>query len=327
MTGSADTPALPADSTAGTQPVRRVAVVGAGVIGAGWATCFLAHGLDVSVSDPRPETEAFLRETIAAQWPAMQAIGLAPDASTDRLRFATSLEEAVAEAEFVQENAPEQLDLKRELLRRLDATTPHTAVIATSSSTLTVSELQDACECHPERLVLGHPFNPPHLIPLVEVGGGKATAPLAIERALRFYQLLGKHPIRLRREVRGHVANRLQAALWQEAFHLVATGVASVADVDAALTEGPGLRWALFGPFLNLHLSGGPGGIAALFDKPLWQATEAIWRDLGSVSVHPRLAALVAEQLDGRDMGSVLRQRDDALSMLLRLKAEMTDRP
>jgi carnitine 3-dehydrogenase len=327
MTGSANAPVLPADPLMGEQPIRCVAVIGTGVIGASWATCFLARGLDVVACDPQPGAEQALRATIAAQWPAMQAIGLTPDASPERLRFAGSPEEAAAEAQFVQENAPEGLDTKRELLRRLDGATSDTVILASSSSTLTVSELQDACVRHPERVVLGHPFNPPHLIPLVEVCGGTATSAQAIERALRFYRSLGKRPIRLRREVRGHVANRLQAALWQEAFHLVATGVASVADIDAAITEGPGLRWALFGPFLNLHLSGGAGGICALFDKPLWQATEAIWRDLGRVSVDAELAGRVAEELDARDIGCVLRQRDAALSMLLRLRAGMIAQP
>jgi carnitine 3-dehydrogenase len=327
MTGSADAPALPADPAMDAQPIRRVAVIGTGVIGASWATCFLAGGLDVVACDPRPGAETSLREMIAAQWPAMREIGLAPDASPERLRFAASPEEAADEADFIQENAPEQLDTKRELFRRLDAAAPGTAILASSSSTLTVSEFQDACARHPERVVLGHPFNPPHLIPLVEVGGGQATAPQAVERALHFYRALGKRPIRLRKEVRGHVANRLQAALWQEAFHLVATGVASVADVDAAITEGPGLRWALLGPFLNLHLAGGPGGISELFDKPLWQATEAIWRDLGEVSVDAELAGRVAAELDRRDMASVRRHRDAGLAMLLRMRAGMTAQP
>jgi carnitine 3-dehydrogenase len=324
MTGSADVSALPADPLMEAQPIRRVAVIGAGLIGASWATCFLAGGLDVVAFDPRPGAEGSLRETVAAQWPAMQAIGLAPDASPERLRFAASPEEAAAEAQFIQENAPEQLDTKRELFRRLDDAAPGTAILASSASTLTVSEFQDACARHPERVVLGHPFNPPHLIPLVEVGGGKATSAEAVERALHFYRTLGKRPIHLRKEVRGHVANRLQAALWQEAFHLVREGVASVADVDAAITEGPGLRWALLGPFLGLHLSGGPGGIGALFDKPLWQATEAIWRDLGEMSVDTELARRVAEELEERDMESVRRQRDAALAMLLAMRAGMT---
>jgi 3-hydroxyacyl-CoA dehydrogenase len=306
--------------------MQRIAVVATGVIGAAWATYFLARGLGVAATDPAPGAEDALRRAVEAQWPAMEAMGLAPGASPDRLRFAASLEEAVAEAQFVQENGPERLDLKRDLFRRLDGAAPADTVLATSSSTITISEIQDACARHPGRVVLGHPFNPAHLVPLVEVAGGRATSAGAVERALAFYRAIGKHPIHLRREVRGHVANRLQAALWQEAFHLVATGVASVADVDAAIAHGPGLRWALLGPFLNLHLSGGAGGIGALFDKPLWQATEAMWRDLGSVSVEAelgrRVAEGVAEELaahGGRE--EVVRRRDEALLALLRLKA------
>jgi carnitine 3-dehydrogenase len=281
----------------------------------------------VAAFDPYPGAEVALRKAVAAQWAVMQVVGLAADASPERLRFAASPEEAVADVQYVQENVPEHLETKRRLFRTLDAAAPSATILATSSSTLTVSELQDACAHHPERLVLGHPFNPPHLIPLVEVGGGKATSAESVEAALRFYRTLGKHPIRLRKEIRGHVANRLQAALWREAFHLVASGVASVADVDAAITEGPGLRWALHGPFLGLHLSGGEGGIGALFEKPLWQATEAMWRDLGEVSVDGELAARIAGDLAARDVGSVEREREAALPALLRLKAGMTARP
>ena len=308
--------------------VGRVAVVATGVIGASWATAFLARGLDVVASDPAPGAEDALRRTVEEQWPAMEAMGLAPGASRGRLSFAASPEEAAADAQFVQENGPERLDLKRDLFRRLDEAAPADALLATSSSTLMVSEVQDACARHPERVVLGHPFNPPHLIPLVEVAGGRATTPESVERALGFYRALGKHPIHLRKEVRGHVANRLQAALWQEAFHLVAAGVASVEDVDAAIAHGPGLRWALLGPFLNLHLSGGEGGIGELFEKPLWGATEGMWRDLGSVSVDAelgrRVADGVAEELaahGGRER--IVRERDRALLALLRGKGAL----
>ncbi len=307
--------------------VERAAVVATGVIGAGWATVFLARGLDVTATDPAPGAEDALRRTVEAQWPVMEALGLAPGASPDRLRFAASAEEAVADAQFVQENGPERLDLKRDLFQRLDEAAPAGAVLATSSSTITASEIQDACARHPGRVVLGHPFNPSHLVPLVEVAGGRETSAAAVERAMAFYRALGKHPIHLKREVRGHVANRLQAALWQEAFHLVATGVAGVEEVDAAIAHGPGLRWALLGPFLNLHLSGGPGGIGELFGKPLWQATEAMWRDLGSVSVDAELGRRVAEGVaeevaaqGGRE--AVARRRDEAMLALLRLKAE-----
>ena len=310
---------------------RPVAVIGTGVIGASWASAFLARGLAVVATDPAPDAEGSLRAAVEHHWPVLEAIGLAPDASPDRLRFVSSLEDAVGEAGFVQENGPERLDVKRELFRRLDAAAPPGALLATSASTITVSEFQDACTRHPERVVLGHPFNPPHLIPLVEVSGGKRTSEEAVEGALAFYRRAGKHPIRLRREIKGHVANRLQAALWQEAFHLVASGVASVADIDAAIAHGPGLRWALLGPFLNLHLSGGEGGIGALFDKPLWQATEGMWHDLGTASVDAALARQVvegvAQELSALDGAELVRQRDDTLARLVKLKSLATALP
>ena len=314
-----------------TQTIQTAAIIGTGVIGASWATAFLARGMDVVAADPASGAEQALRGTVAAQWTAMQQIGLSPGASLERLRFAASPEDAVAEVDFIQENGPERLDVKRDLFRRLDEAAPTSSLLATSTSTITISEFQDACRHHPERVVLGHPFNPPHLIPLVEVGGGKLTSEDAIERALAFYRAIGKHPIRLRREIKGHVANRLQAALWQEAFHLVSSGVASVADVDAAIAHGPGLRWSLLGPFLNLHLSGGEGGIGGLFDKPLWQATEGMWRDLGSLSVNAdlgnRVMAGVTDEIGARDLAELVRQRDEALVKLLKLKAASESLP
>jgi carnitine 3-dehydrogenase len=312
-------------------PVTRVAIVGTGVIGASWATAFLAAGMDVVASDPAPGAEDALRRTVDTQWPVMAQVGLSSGASKERLRFTASPEDAVADVGFVQESGPERLDVKRELFRRLDQAAPPDIPFATSASTIMISEFQDACIRHPERVVLGHPFNPPHLIPLVEVGGGKQTSPDAIELALNFYRAMGKHPIHLRREIMGHVANRLQAALWQEAFNLVNAGVASVADVDAAIAHGPGLRWSLLGPFLNLHLSGGKGGIGALFDKPLWQATEGMWRDLGSLSVDAdlgsRVMAGVTDEIGARDLTELVRQRDEALVKLLKLKAASESLP
>jgi 3-hydroxyacyl-CoA dehydrogenase len=190
-----------------------------------------------------------------------------------------------------------------------------------------ISDIQDAA-AHPERVVLGHPFNPAHLMPLVEVVGGRLTSEDAVEKALAFYGSIGKRPIHIRREVKGHLANRLQAALWREAFYLVEQGIASVEDVDAAIAHGPGLRWALLGPFLNLHLSGGTGGIADVlehFGPPL----ESWWRDLGDVTLNEELNAAIArgvtEELGGADLAHLARQRDDLLLALLQLKAD-TDR-
>jgi 3-hydroxyacyl-CoA dehydrogenase len=233
-----------------------------------------------------------------------------------------SAEEAVTGADFVQENGPERLDFKRELFRRMDEAADPGVPLASSSSTLMVSEFQDLCAT-PGRVLLGHPFNPPHLSPLVEVVGGRQTHTATLEQAVAFYTAMGKHPIVLKREKRGHVANRLQAALWQEAIHLVAEGVASVADVDAAIAHGPGLRWALLGPFLNLHLSGGAGGMRHMLAH-LGPPTESMWRDLGSMSLSPAVTAMVVagsdDELAGLDMAETVQRRDDVLVRLLQMK-------
>ncbi len=305
--------------------IERVAVIGTGLIGASWVSAFLAAGLDVTASDPADGAAERLRETVAANWPALQAIGLHPKADPARLTFRSSARDAVEGADFVQENGPENLAFKRDLFAALDAAAPPRAILASSTSTITVTEFQDACVRHPERVVLAHPFNPPHLIPLVEIAGGSRTSPEAIDAAMAFFRAIGKHPIHLKQEIRGHVANRLQAALWREAFHLVEKGVASVADIDAAIAHGPGLRWALLGPFMNLHLSGGPGGIRGLLDGPLGAATRAMWDDLGAPSAAPALtetvAEGVAEELGGRNKGEVVAARDAMLVDLVRRKA------
>lgn len=304
-------------------PITRVAVVGTGVIGASWAAWFLAQGLDVDATDPSPGAEARLREAVAQHWPTLERFGLAQGASVERLRFHASLEDALREADFVQENGPERLDFKIDLFRRMDAAAPLHAILASSSSGLTVSGMQSGC-AHPERVVLGHPFNPPHLIPLVEVIGGERTSADAVERAMAFYAAIGKRPIHVKREVKGHIANRLQAALWREAFHLVEQGVASVADIDTAISQGPGLRWAVMGPFMNLHLSGGAGGIAHVLAH-LGGPIEDWWQDLGSPAMTEALkqqvAAGVAAELGERHESELERSRDTLLLNLIRAKA------
>ena len=301
---------------------RPVAVIGTGLIGASWVAWFLGRGLDVVASDPAPGAEADLQRRVEALWPAVAAQGLAEGAAPSRLRFTASAATAVAEAGFVQENGPERLAFKQELFAELDRAAPPDTVLATSTSTLLISDVQASC-ARPERVVLGHPFNPPHLIPLVEVVGGRRTGEPAIERAMAFYAGCGKHPIRLRREVLGHVANRLQAALWQEAFHLVRSGVASVADVDAAIAQGPGLRWALLGPFLNLGLSGGEGGIAHMLAH-LGPPTEAMWRELGTATLDATTQQMVrdgvGDALEGEDIEAIRGRRDQALLALLASK-------
>lgn len=273
--------------------IERVAIVGTGVIGASWAAYFLAQGLRVQATDPAPDAGARLTEAVDRLWPTMERIGLREGASRDRLSFFPDMQDALFEADFVQENGPENEEFKIELFRQMDACTPPDVVLATSSSGLLVSRVQSAC-VHPERVVLGHPFNPPHLIALVEVLGGQQTSSEAVQFTMDFYRSIGKRPVNPRKEVKGHIANRLQAALWREAFHLVDEGVASVEDIDIAISHGPGLRWALLGPFLNLHLSGGQGGIEHLLDH-LGGPIETWWDDLGSPSMTPELKQKVAE--------------------------------
>src|SRR6266446_4742899 len=304
--------------------IRRVAVIGTGTIGMSWAATFLSRGLEVAASDPAPAAEARLRHFIDVAWPVLARLG--PIAATPPyhlLKFCADAETAVAAADFVQENAPEREAVKQELLARIDAVLPSGAVIASSSSGLLISRLVASCH-HPERIVIGHPFNPPHLIPLVEVVGGAQTAPAAVEQAIAFYTSIGKRPIHIRREVAGHVANRLQAALWREAVHLVAAGVASVADIDAAISEGPGLRWALMGPHLTFHLAGGTGGIAHFLEQ-LGPPLESWWDELGNPRLTPEigeaLAAGVMAEAGGRDIAALAAERDRFLVDLLALKS------
>jgi carnitine 3-dehydrogenase len=305
--------------------VDRVAVVGTGVIGASWAAHFLAHGLDVTASDPAPDAEDRLRADVAAHWPVLERFGLVEGASQERLSFTADPGDAVADADFVQENGPERENVKHALFAVLDAAARPDVVLASSSSGLLPSAIARGCPHHPERLVIGHPFNPPHLIPLVEVVPGERTSAETVDRAMAFYAAVGKRPIRLRQELPGHVANRLQAALWQEAYSLVERGVASVSDIDAAISQGPGLRWAVLGPFLNQHLSGGPGGIAHVLEH-LGPPTERWWRDLGEVTLTPelvqKLVAGVDEELAGTDVAELVARRDAVLDALLAAKAE-----
>jgi 3-hydroxyacyl-CoA dehydrogenase len=295
----------------------KVAVVSTGVIGASWVAHFLAHGLDVVATDPAPGAEERLRAEVAAHLRG---------ASLDRLTFTADPAEAVADADFVQENGPEREDVKHALIAVLDAAARPDVVIASSSSGLLPSVIARGAPKHPERVLVGHPFNPPHLIPLVEVVPGEKTSDEAVEKAMAFYVSVGKRPIRVRQEVPGHIANRLQAALWQEAYSLVERGVATVADIDTAISQGPGLRWAVLGPFLNQDLSGGPGGIAHILEH-LGPPTEKWWRDLRSVTLTPelnaKLVAGVADELAGVDRAELVQRRDAVLHALLAAKNDV----
>jgi 3-hydroxyacyl-CoA dehydrogenase len=299
--------------------IRTVAVVGAGAIGASWAALVLAQGLDVVATDPAPGAEQRLRETVAGLLSELDvAVG------ADRVRFVADPAEAVAGADLVLESGPERLELKQELFALLDAHTSPGVLLASSSSGLLPSSFQRGCR-HPERVLVTHPFNPPHLVPLVEVVGGELTSEEAIQAAMDVLRGWGKQPIRIRRELPGHVANRLQAALWREAYHLVEQGVVSVADLDLAISSGPGLRWALLGPFATQHLSGGPGGLEHVLEH-LGPPMVEWWDDLGTPALTPelihKLVAGVEDELGGREV-EVTAVRDRALRELLASKARL----
>ena len=312
-----------------TSTTRTIAVVGTGVIGASWTAYYLSRGFTVVAADPAEGAEDRLRTWVEQFWPALETLGLADGASTANLRFTASIAEAVRDAEFVQENGPERLEVKRAMLAEIESTLAPTALIATSSSGLLISDVQEGMR-HPERMVLGHPFNPPHLIPLVEVLGGRRTTDENVDRAIAFYDEIGKKPIRINKEMPGHVANRLQVALWREAFHLVQTGVASVKDIDTAIANGPGLRWALLGPFLNLHASGGDGGITHVLEH-IGPAQREWARTLGEYpetdDYIPVMAEGVEAELDGHDWDETLRTRDELLLQLLAAKKTRTQLP
>jgi carnitine 3-dehydrogenase len=309
--------------------VKRIGIVGTGVIGVSWTAYFLARGFDVVASDPADGAENRLRALVRRYWPALEKLGLTLGASQDRLGFDSNLSKAFTDVDFVQENGPERLDIKRDMIAAIDAAVPEHALIATSSSGILISSIQDAAT-HPERIVLGHPFSPPHLIPLVEVLGGKLTSQESVERTLAFYTSIGKKPIHIRREVKGHVANRLQAALWQEAYSLVEQGIASVADIDTAISHGPGLRWALLGPFLNQEIAGGPGGLAHVLEH-LGPPMETWWADLKRVhlndELNQNLVSQVKEYLKPYKFEQTVEQRDDILVQLLGLKAKANQLP
>src|SRR5712672_2835886 len=304
------------------KPIRRIAIVGTGVIGASWAALFLAHGLEVIATDPAPNAEANLREYIDSAWPALEQLGLSSGASKERLSFTTKLSDALEGVDLVQEHGPERPDFKIKLFSDMDALTPESTILASSSSGIPIRVSQSSCK-HPERCVIGHPFNPPHLIPLVEIVGGEKTSAETIERSITFYASIGKRPIHVNKEMPGHVANRLQAAFAPEVYYLVAEGVVSAADVDTALSWGPGLRWGIMGNMMLNHLGGGPGGIEHFFQQFTGPMT-AWWKTLGSPVLTPevqkKLINSVHAEAGSRTIAELEAERDEVLLGLIELR-------
>jgi len=306
-----------------TKPVRRIAIIGTGVIGASWAAQYLAKGLDVIATDPAPRAEEALRNYVDEAWTLLTEVGLSPGASRDRLLFTTNMREALSKADFVQENGPERPDFKIKLFADIDDATPPDSIIASSSSGLTMTVIQSGCK-RPERCLIGHPFNPPHIIPLVEVVGGDKTSPAAVSRAVEFYASIGKKPIVLNKALPGHVANRLQAALYREVVYLIQQGVLSVADADIAVSYGPGLRWGVMGPSLQWHIGGGAGGIKHYMEH-LMDPLAGLMKSLGNPDITPELKKVISEGVlkmaGDRSVDQLAREENAILVGLLKLRS------
>lgn len=300
--------------------VRTITCVGAGVIGGGWVAYFLARGYDVVAWDPAEDAEARLRHLVGRAWPALTELGLAEGASPDNLVFRHDLATACARAEFVQESAPENLELKCALLADIDAATPADVVISSSTSGYGMTEMQARC-ARPDRTVVAHPFNPPYLIPLVEVVGGHLTSPEVVSWTSAFFRHAGKSVITMDRELPGFIANRLQEALWREALHMVAAGEASVEQIDLSITDGPGLRWPIHGPMLTFHLAGGQGGMAHMLDH-FGPSLQSPWTRLQAAELTPELRDAVVDgcerEAGGRTIDDLVAERDRGVIAVLR---------
>jgi carnitine 3-dehydrogenase len=301
--------------------VKQITVVGTGVIGNGWIARFLSQGYDVTATDPAEGAEEKMKRAVDNAWPTLEKVGLAEGASRDRLYFETDIEKAVPESDFIQENVPERETLKRNVLATIDRASKPDAIIASSTSGIMPSTLQADCK-HPERIIVAHPFNPVYLIPLVELVSGKQTKPETIERAKHFYESIHMKPLVISSEVEGHVADRLMEAIWREALHLVNDGVATTEEVDASIVYGPGLRWALMGPFLTLHLAGGEQGMKHMLEQ-FGPALKLPWTKLVAPELTDELSERVIvsceQQAEGHSVAELEQRRDQFLIELLGL--------
>ncbi len=305
--------------------INTTTVLGAGVIGASWTALFAAAGMDVRIYDVSPTVENDVTTYVANAWPTLMELGLAIEGRKGSVSFHGSAAEAVSSAQFVQENVPERIDVKHALFAEIEPHLSSQAVVCSSASGLMVSEMQQGWN-DPSRFILGHPFNPPHLIPLVELLANDNTQTDALATAEAFYKAVGKVTIRVRREVPGHVANRLQAALWREAIHLVESGVASVEDVDKAVWAGPGLRWAAMGPHMLFHLGAGPGGLEEFCDR-YTESFHRWWDDLGDTRLNSGLSGQLAKGVEaeagGQSVEQLARKRDALITGMLKANAHV----
>lgn len=300
--------------------VKRVASIGGGPIGAGWAAHFLARGYDVTGYLHAMKEEDGYRKILDTAWISLESMGLAPGASLDRLRLTDDLSSAVANAEFVQESAPERLDIKQDLYATLGKLVPPDVVIASSTSGMTMTDIQARCPT-PERTVVGHPFNPPYLLPLVEIIGGKKTSPEAVIWARDFYTCAGKAPLVMKKEIPGFVATRLQEALWREALHMVANGEATPEDIDIALMNGPAPRLAIQGQCMAFHVACGEGGMATNLDQ-FGPALKLPWTRLAAPELTQELRDRMVDgcnaMASGRHFEDMAAERDRAIVGILK---------
>nr|WP_298411080.1 L-carnitine dehydrogenase [uncultured Halomonas sp.] len=301
---------------------KQFSVIGTGVIGNGWISRALAQGFDVVAFDPMEGAEARTRNAVKNAWPSLEKLGLADGASQARLRFVDSLEEAVENADLVQENVPERLELKREILAKLDAAAPSATIIGSSTSGFKPTDLQQDCINAPGRVIVAHPFNPVYLLPLVELVGGEATTPAQMETAQALYRDMAMRPLVVRKEIEGHIADRLMEALWREALHLVNDGVATTEEIDAAVVYGCGLRWSLMGTFLTFHLAGGDAGMRHMLEQ-FGPALKLPWTKLEAPELTDELIDKVVKgcehQAADRPVAQLDKRRDDFLVELLDL--------
>ena len=303
--------------------VKQIGLVGTGMIGSAWAAHFLARGLDVIATDPNPEAETKLRAAVEKAWHLLEQLGLANGANPNRLSFTTSIDEALKDADFIQESTPEQEDIKDKVMAAISKAAHPNVVIASSTSGIVPTRLQAQCK-NPERMIVGHPFNPVYLIPLVEVVGGKQTAPETIDWAMEFYQHWGKTPLHCRIETPGHLANRLQDAVLSEAMQLIADGVATTGELDTALTAGPGLRWALIGSLLTAHMAAGGAGLRDVLNGKFGSSYHSHFQgpDL-SEAIAERIVEDTQSQVAGRSVNEMEQMRDEFLVGILKLRADI----
>jgi carnitine 3-dehydrogenase len=284
-------------------------------------------GLEVRAYDPAPSARTRISEMVAMSWPIMEELGLRAGASMENLVITESLEEAVATADVVQEAAPEDVAIKAKLFADIDALTPASTVILTSTSGISMTLIQADCG-NPGRTATGHPFNPPYLIPLVEVLGGEKTDPEVVKWTMDFYRAFDKYPVYLEREVPAFIASRLQEAMWREALHMIAAGEATVEMIDDCITEGPGLRWVVTGPMMNFHLAGGPEGMKHVLDH-FGPTLKEPWTRLVAPELTDELRAAVIEGCEresaGRSVDEMVLDRDRAIIAIMKARKESAE--